>query len=68
MDRGAWRATVPIVAKTWTRLRPLSTHADTGSLETCYFYFPSGRSLFPGMKSESLGLTLRNHKSNENAF
>ena len=68
MDRGAWRATVHIVAKTWTRLRPLSTHAGTGSLETCYFYFPSGRSLFPGMKSESLGLTLRNHKSNENAF
>ena len=67
-DREAWRATVHIVANTWTRLRSLSTHAGTGSLETCYFSFPSGRSLFPDMKSESLGLTLRNHKSNENAF
>ena len=68
MDRGAWQATVHIVAKTWTRLRPLSTYAGTGSLETCYFFFPSGRLLFPGMKSESLGLTLRNHKSHENAI
>ena len=27
MDRGAWQATVHRVAKSWTRLKQLSTHA-----------------------------------------
>ena len=27
MDRGSWKATVHGVAKNWTRLKPLSTHA-----------------------------------------
>ena len=27
MDRGAWQATVPRVAKSWTRLKRLSMHA-----------------------------------------
>ena len=26
MDRGAWRDTIQRVAKSWTRLKPLSTH------------------------------------------
>ena len=29
MDRGAWRATVHGVAKSWTQLKPLSTHKNT---------------------------------------
>ena len=29
MDRGAWRATVHRVAKSWTRLKQLSMHAHT---------------------------------------
>ena len=29
MDRGAWRAIVQRVAKSWTRLKRLSTHAHT---------------------------------------
>ena len=29
MDRGAWRATVHRVAKSWTRLKRLSTHVCT---------------------------------------
>ena len=29
MDRGAWRATVYRVAKSWTRLKQLSTHTHT---------------------------------------
>ena len=39
MDRGAWWATVPRVAKSWTRLKWLSTHA-------CFSYggFPGGAS------------------------
>ena len=28
MDRGAWRATVHGVAKSWTRLKQLSTHVS----------------------------------------
>ena len=31
MDREAWRATVHRVAKNWTRLKRLSTHARTSS-------------------------------------
>ena len=30
MDRGAWRATVYRVAKSWTRLKRVSTHAHVG--------------------------------------
>ena len=29
MDRGAWRATVNRVAKSWTRLKQLSAHIHT---------------------------------------
>ena len=29
MDRGAWRATVHRVTKSWTQLKRLSTHAHT---------------------------------------
>ena len=29
MDRGAWRATVHRVTKSWTRLKQLSTHTPT---------------------------------------
>ena len=29
MDRGAWRATVHGIAKSWTRLKRLGTHAGT---------------------------------------
>ena len=29
MDRGAWQATVHGVAKSWTQLKQLSTHAHT---------------------------------------
>ena len=32
MDRGAWQATVHGVAKSWTRLKPLSMHALTLSI------------------------------------
>ena len=28
MDRGAWRATVPGVAKSWTQLKRLNTQAQ----------------------------------------
>ena len=28
MDRGAWQAAVRVVAKSWTRLKQLGTHAD----------------------------------------
>ena len=31
IDRGAWRATVHRVAKSWTRLKRLSTHTCTGN-------------------------------------
>ena len=31
MDRGAWQATVHGVAKSWTRLRQLSMHANEGT-------------------------------------
>ena len=31
MDRGAWRATVCEVTKSWTQLKQLSMHAHTGS-------------------------------------
>ena len=29
MDRGAWRATVYRIAKSWTQLKQLSTHTHT---------------------------------------
>ena len=48
MDRGAWRAVVHGVTKSWTRLRDRGTHTDELSKvlahETCFsfviFYLP----------------------------
>ena len=37
MDRGAWQATVHGVAKSWTRLKWLITHACTGILNDYQF-------------------------------
>ena len=34
MDRGAWQATVPRIAKSWTQLKQLSTHAESGRRES----------------------------------
>ena len=42
MDRGAWRATVHRVAKSWTWLKQLSTHTCThmpGSVGVCFCRF-----------------------------
>ena len=36
MDRGAWQATVHGVAKSWTRLKQLSTHAYIYFLFSCF--------------------------------
>ena len=42
MDRGAWRATVHGVSKSWTRLNALSTHAyPTKPFEPCFFNLES---------------------------
>ena len=38
MGRGAWLATVPLVAKSWTRLKQLRTHAHL-----CLIYEGRGR-------------------------
>ena len=35
MGRGAWRSTVRGVAKSWTRLKPLSTHTDRDRKRDC---------------------------------
>ena len=35
MDRGAWRATVRGVSKSWTRLKRLSTHTHTQAKVMC---------------------------------
>ena len=39
MDRGAWRATVHGVSKSWTRLKRLSTHAHTQAKAMCATVF-----------------------------
>ena len=41
MDRGAWRATVSRISKSWTRLKQLSTHASTVSFQFQYKENPS---------------------------
>ena len=33
MDRGAWQAMVHRIAKSWTLLKQLSTHAESGRRE-----------------------------------
>ena len=35
MGRGAWRSTVRGVAKSWTRLKPLSTHTNRDRKRDC---------------------------------
>ena len=35
MDRGAWRATVHKVPKSWTRLKQLSMHTRIADLQYC---------------------------------
>ena len=37
MDRGAWQSTVHEVAKSWTRLKQLSTHAHFKSVYSAFF-------------------------------
>ena len=37
MDRGAWRATVHGVSKSWTQLKQLRTHVENRIQQTCSF-------------------------------
>ena len=41
MDKGAWRATIHRVTKSWTQLKQLSTHSSKHTIRTgaddCYF-------------------------------
>ena len=46
-DRGAWRATVHRVAKSWTQLKQLSVHYFVNVLEVLKLMFPSLSPLTP---------------------